>query len=441
MLRPRAAFVLVSAYNSASLPDTPPLPLMSLPLPLTSVTRARRPFLIALCMSAAVLFAGCGKDGDDDAKKKAAAAPQAVPVVVKEVQLQRVPIALEAVGQAEGSREVEVRARVSGILEKRLFVEGAPVKAGAVLFVIDRAPYEIAVAQARAALSQERARQELAQRESERLKMLAAQRAISQREFEESQSSVKQIGAAIEGAQAKLAEAQLNLSYTNVKAPISGITGRAIRSEGSLLTANTETALLTTLTQVQPIWVRFSLAEPDQERIRGNEKRARVNILDEKGAVAAENGRLNFAGSTVDPKLGTVQLRAELPNPRERWLPGQFVKVQILAGEQEAFLIPQAAVVQTEQTRAVWLVGPDGKALQRPIQTAGWVGSDWLVTGGLSPGDKVIVDNLIKMRPGVAVQPRAADAATPAGAAPATPTPAKPASPPAADKSTPGPAR
>jgi membrane fusion protein (multidrug efflux system) len=372
-----------------------------------------------LGIAATLLLTACGREADDAAKKKAAAAgPQAVPVVVKHVQPQRVPIVLEAVGQAEGSREVEVRARVSGILEKRLFNEGAAVRAGAVLFVIDRAPYEIAVAQARATLSQERARQELAQRETERLKTLAQQRAISQREFEESQSSVKQIAAAIEGAQARLAEAQLNLSYTQVRAPISGITGRAARSEGSLVTANTDASLLTTLTQVQPVWVRFSLAEADFERIRGNEKRAQVKLLDQNGVVAAPNGRLNFAGTSVDAKLGTVQLRAEFSNPGERWLPGQFVKVQILAGEQDAMLVPQAAVMQTEQTRAVWVVGPDGKALMRPVQTAGWVGTDWLVTGGLNPGEPVIVDNLIKMRPGVAVQPRPADAAAQQGAAP-----------------------
>ena len=156
-------------------------------------------------------------------------------------------------------------------------------------------------------------------------------------------SALKQSSAAIEGAQAKLAEAQLNLSYTSVKAPISGITGRAVRSEGSLVTANTDSSLLTTLTQVNPIWVRFSLAEPDFERIRGAEKNAQVKLLNEDETVAASNGRLNFAGSTVDPKLGTVQLRAEFPNPALKWLPGQFVKVQILAGEQEAFLVPQAA--------------------------------------------------------------------------------------------------
>src|SRR5919205_2619622 len=229
------------------------------------------------------------------AKQSSAAAPPPLPVTIRRAQLQRVPIVLEAVGQAEGSREVEIRARVSGIVEKRLYAEGAPVKAGAVLFLIDRAPYDIAVAQAKAALSQERARQELAAREAERLKMLVQSKAISGREYDEAQSTLKQSSAAIEGAQAKLAEAQLNLSYTSVRAPISGITGRALRSEGSLVTVNTDTALLTTLTQVNPIWVRFSLAAPDFDRIRGSEKTAHVNIATEDGGTVATNGRLNFA--------------------------------------------------------------------------------------------------------------------------------------------------
>jgi membrane fusion protein (multidrug efflux system) len=333
------------------------------------------------------------------------------------VQPQRVPIAFETVGQAEGSREVEVRARVSGILEKRLYTEGAPVSAGATLFIIDRAPYEIAVAQAKAAVSQERARQEQAQREAERLKSLANSKAISQREFDEAVSTAKQSAAAIEGATAKLAEAQLNLSYTNVKAPIGGITSRAVKSEGSLVAANTD--LLTTLTQVNPIWVRFSLAEGDFDRIRGAQRTAQVQIRNQDGSVAITNGRLNFAGSTVDPKLGTVQLRAEFLNATMKWLPGQFAKVHILAGEQDAFVVPQPAVVQTEQNRFVWIAEADGKATMRPIQTAGWLDNNWIVTSGLKPGDAVIVDNLMKIRPGATVNPHAADAA-PQGAPGAT---------------------
>ncbi|MCC6535296.1 MAG: efflux RND transporter periplasmic adaptor subunit [Burkholderiales bacterium] len=360
------------------------------------------------CVASIVLVAGCG-DKTSDPAAKSATAPAAIPVTVKRVEPQRVAIALEAVGQAEGSREVEIRARVSGILEKRLYTEGAPVKAGQTLFVIDRAQYEIAAAQAQAALAQERVRQEQARREAERLKPLSESRAISQREYDEALSTLKQSTAAIEGAQARIDEAKLNLSYTLVSAPIGGITSRALRSEGSLVAANTD--LLTTIIQVHPIWIRFSLAEADFERIRGHERRAQVQLLTQDGAVAANNGRLNFAASTVDPKLGTVQLRAEFPNERQRWLPGQFVRVQIFASEQEAFLVPQAAVVQTEQTRAVWIAAADGKAVMKPVQTGHWIGSDWVIIGGLQRGDPVIVDNLIKLRPGAPITPRSAGAA------------------------------
>jgi membrane fusion protein (multidrug efflux system) len=369
--------------------------------------------VLAILASAAfsIALASCGKQsgGADKGGPGAGAPPPPIPVTVQKAELQRVPISLEAVGQAEGSREVEVRARVGGILERRLYTEGAPVSAGATLFVIDRAPFEIAAAQARAALSQERARQEQAQRDVERLKSLVQTKAIAQKEYDDALSALKQSAAAIEGAQAKLAEAQLNLSWTNVKAPIGGVTGRAQKSEGSLVVANTD--LLTTLTQVNPIWVRFSLAESDFNRIRGTGKRTRVNLLDQQDVLAAENGLLNFSGSTVDPKLGTVQLRAEFVNPTLRWLPGQFAKVQILAGEQEGFLVPQAAVVQTEQSKFVWIAEADGKATMRPIQTANWIGSNWVVTGGLKPGDPVIVDNLMKIRPGATVIAHAPGAA------------------------------
>lgn len=375
----------------------------------------------AVLTGLALIAGGCGKGGDSTAQNAAGSAPPPIAVAIKRMEPQRVPIALEAVGQAEGSREVEIRARVTGILEKRLYSEGEPVKAGQTLFVIDRAPYEIAAAQARAALSQERVRQEQAQREAARLKSLTETRAISQREYDDAVSAQQQSTAAIEGAQAKIAEAELNVSYTNVRAPIGGITSRAVRSEGSLVNANTD--LLTTLTQVNPIWVRFSLAPTDFERIRGTEKHARVNILHQDGSVATAGGRLNFFGSTVDPKIGTVQLRAEFPNPALQWLPGQFLKVQILAGEQNAFLVPQVAVMQTEQGRMVWVVEA-GKASMRQVQTASWIGSEWIVTGGLKAGESVIVDNLMKLRPGTAVQPREPDATAPAAAAAAPGAPA-----------------
>jgi membrane fusion protein (multidrug efflux system) len=305
---------------------------------------------------------------------------------------------------------------VSGILERRLYNEGEWVRAGQLLFEIDRRPFEIAVEQAKAARSQERARQEQAQREAERLKPLVETRAISQREYDQAVSTLKESSAAIQMAQAKLAEAELNLSYTSLRAPIGGITGRAARSEGSLIAANTD--LLTTITQVNPIWVRFSLAEADFERVRGSSHEAQVNIVQNDGTIAARAGRLNFTGSTVDPKLGTVQLRAEFPNGDLRWLPGRFLKVQILAGAQQAYLVPQSAVAQSEQTRSVWIAGPDGKANPRTVTTANWLGADWIVTAGLNPGDLVIVDNLMKLRPGAPVDPHPAGAAAQAASAP-----------------------
>ena len=371
---------------------------------MTSTTPAR-PRAVLSCIACVLVLAGCGKK--EGAPGAGGAAPPPLPVTVLAVHRQKVPISLEAVGQAAGSRDVEIRARVNGILDKRLYDEGAAVKAGQTLFVIDPAPYELAVQDARAALQQERVRRELAETDAKRLGPLAAEKAISQRDLDQALATEKQASAAIASAEAKLKEAELNLSYTRVIAPIGGITGRALRSEGSLVTANTDSSLLTTLTQVDPIWVLFPLAESDFSRVRGAKQATRVQLVGEDGAILADHGRLNFTSTTVDAKTGAVQLRAELPNPGARWLPGQFVKVRILAGEQDAMLVPQAAVLQTDQARIVMTVGQDGKVVPKPVRTANWIGTDMVVTGGLDDGDRVIIDNLVKVRPGAPVRPHA----------------------------------
>jgi membrane fusion protein (multidrug efflux system) len=356
----------------------------------------------ALCFAASSsLVASCGKaDGQD----KGAAAPPPLQVTTLRATARAVPVSLEAVGQAEGSREVEIRARVTGIIERRAYEEGMPVAAGALLFVIDPAPYELAVQQARAALLQEQVRKELAESEAKRLEPLAADRAIPQREVDQAIATARQAGAAIASAQAKLKDAELSLSYTRITAPIAGVTGRALRSEGSLVTANAESALLTTLTQTHPVWVRFSLAEADYNKVRGHEKGARVQLVAADGTVAADNGRLNFAAATVDARQGAVQMRAEFPNPNRRWMPGQFVKVRVLAAEQSAIVVPQAALVQNAQSRAVMTVDAEGKVVQKPVQLGGWIGADAIIEGGLKEGEMVIVDNLVKVRPGMAVK-------------------------------------
>ena len=356
-----------------------------------------------LILPAAFLLAACSPGGAQDKRGPAAAA--AVQVTAIDVAPKAVPIAFEAVGRTEGSREVQVRARVAGIIEQQLYNEGDAVKAGAPLYRIERAPFEIELQQARGVLAQETARQELAQQEQERLKGLVERRAISQKEADQAASSTRQSAAAVQIAQARVRQAELNLSYTLVNAPIGGITGRAQQSIGSLVAPSNDSALLTTITRGDPIWVRFALSEAEYARLRaGEQKNIEVRAETADGKDYPSSGKLNFAGSTVDAATGTVQMRAELPNPKLQLLPGQFVRVRVIAGTQQAIVVPQTAVMENESGRFVWVAGGDGKAMQRPIRAGNWLGSDWVVLEGLKPGDTVIVDNLVRLRPGTPVQ-------------------------------------
>jgi membrane fusion protein, multidrug efflux system len=352
-------------------------------------------------LAAAAALAACSQ-GDAKQGKDAKAAPAPVGVTVIEATLRDVPVTLEAVGRAEGSREVQVRARVSGILERQRFQEGDAVKAGATLFEIERAPFEIDLAQARGVLAEVSAREELAGQEHERLKGLAEKRAISQKEADQAASAARQAQAAAQVARARVRQAELNLSYTRVKAPIDGITGRALQSVGSLVSPSGDAALLTTLTRGDPIWVRFSLSEREyaQMRAEGKEPQVRIELAD--GSAYPEPARLNFSGSTIDAQTSTVQMRAEVPNPRLALLPGQFLRVRVTAGTQPAIVVPQGAVGQNEGGRFVWIAS-EGKAVQRPIRAGAWIGKDWAVLEGLKPGDKVIVDNLVRLRPNAPV--------------------------------------
>jgi len=355
----------------------------------------------------AILLAACGQ-GDAKQGKDAKAAPPPLPVSVIEVAPSEVPVMFEAVGRTEGSREVQIRARVAGVLEGQLYTEGDTVKAGAVLFEIERAPFEIELAQARGTLAETLAREELAKQELDRLKGLIDRRAISQKEADQAASTMRQSTALAQVARARVRQAELNLSYTRVTAPIDGITGRALQSIGSLVSPANESAMLTTLTRGDPIWVRFALSEAEYARVRsgrGREPQIRIELAD--GSAYPEPAKVNFTSSTVDAQTSTVQMRAELPNPRLELLPGQFVRVRVTAGSDRAIVVPQAAVGQNEGGRYVWVVA-EGKATQRPIKAGNWVGRDWVVLEGLRPGDVVIVDNLTRLRPGAAVAPKKA---------------------------------
>ncbi len=371
------------------------------------VVAARRLVLMTAAAALAALAVGCNKAPAQGGP--AGGPPPAMPVAVLAVKSQTVPSTIEAVGTVEGLREVEVRARVTGVLMKQLFREGEPVRAGAPLYQIDRAPYEIALNAARAAVAQQEALVEQARREQARLGSLIASRAISQREADSAASTLKTAEAALLAARAQVNEAQLNVGYAQVTAPISGVIQRSQRSEGALVSP-ADGGLLTTIVQTDPVRVRFALAESEAAMLR----RARgqlVQLIGADGQPAKQAGRLDFSGSMVDPHLGTVPMRAELANPQGAWLPGQFVRVRITAGEQQGFLVPQAAVMSGDQGRFVWVIGPDGKAAPKPVQIGAWLGSDWVIRGGLSDGDQVITNNLMKLRPGAPVQV--------AGAAPA----------------------
>jgi membrane fusion protein (multidrug efflux system) len=317
-------------------------------------------------------------------------------VSVIEAQPTNIPNVLEITAQAEGAKETEVRSRVNGILLKRLYEEGSPVEAGQPLFQIDPEPFKITLEEAQA-----RAKQTA--REAARLKLLYSKQAVSRKEFDDA-TSLNEI------AQATLKTAQLNLKWTTVAAPVSGITGRSLRSEGNLISNTGDAGLLTFIYQINPIWVRFGLSSSDTAQLPGGrldpKPNTSVELLLSNGRIYPEKGKLNFQSIFIDPKLGTQQMRAEFPNPNSEILPGQFLRIRVTTGMQEnVFLVPQAAVVQNERGFMVWTVGPEGKVVPTPIKVGKWSGKNWIVLSGLKAGDRVVTDQLIKIRPGASVKP------------------------------------
>jgi membrane fusion protein (multidrug efflux system) len=364
----------------------------------------------------AITLVACGK------KDQAGGQMPPMPVSVIEVKSSSVPISAEAVAQTEGAKEVEIRPRVGGILLKRLYEEGESVKAGQAMFQIDPVPYQIALAQARAELAQQKAKVEQTQREEARLKNLLETQSISQREYDNSLSDNDVAKASLLQSEASVREAELNLSYTTVTAPVSGISGRFQFSEGALVSANT--SLLTTLVQLSPIWVRFSFADTELAKLGGHlsDKNVKdVELVLPDGSEYTQKGKLNFAASQIDPALGTQQLRATFENSDKRLLPGQFVRARITTGTRDGvFLVPQSAVSSAAQGKFVYVLNEKNEATVRTIIPGDWVGTDWIVLDGLKAGDKVIVDNIIKLRPGAPVSPHPFGEA-PAGAPAAQP--------------------
>ncbi len=357
------------------------------------------------CLLIGFSVMGCSKK--DDANTQGVAAMPAMPVSVIAMQPTSVPVGAEAVAQTEGAKEVEIRPRVGGILLKKLFEEGASIRAGQAMFLIDPAPFQIALSNAKAQLAQQKARVEQTQREAQRLQGLVATQSISQREADNAVSESALAKAGLEQVEAGVREAELNLSYTTVTSPLSGVAGRFELSEGALVSANS--SLLAKVSQISPIWVRFSFSDSELAALGGHLSSSNVKevtLILPNGKEYVAKGQLNFAASGIDPQLGTQQLRATFENADKSLLPGQFVRIRVTTGKQDGvFLVPQVAVLTNDQGKFVYVANDKNEVVVKPIVVGNWVGNDWVVLSGLNVGDKVVVDNVIKLRPGANVAP------------------------------------
>jgi membrane fusion protein (multidrug efflux system) len=369
----------------------------------------------SIATAVAALLPAC----NDGSQAQPGMPPASVAVIT--VEPKDLPASFEYTGQTAGSREVEVRARVTGILLKRNYREGTRVAAGQSLFTVDPAPFQAALARAEADEAAAVARVEQSRRNAARMKPLFEARAVSQKEYDDAVSVHAVAEADLKAAQARVTEAKLNLGYTRVEAPVSGIAGRALRSEGNYVTG--PDVLLTTVTQINPMHVLFGISDEERRRINREVEAGRlivppngafkVSVKLAEGGEYANSGKLNYTDVRVSGTTGTSEARAELPNPDGLLHPGQFVRVVLTGARRpDAIVVPQRAVLEGPQGKFVYVVDAESKAAARPVTVGAWHGDDWIVTEGLAAGDKVIVDGVMKIGPGAPVQ--VADAAAPA---------------------------
>ncbi len=360
---------------------------------------------------AALALAGCQEN-------EAAEAPPAPPppeVAVVEVVPRDVPVLFEYAGRTAGSREVEVRARVSGILLERTYVEGEPVEAGKVLFRIDPEPFQVALQQAEARLKNEQAMLRQAERSWARVSTLYKDRAVSGRERDEALSSLETSRAGVALAEAEVRAARINLDYTTVTAPIDGVTSREAVSEGSLVGPGPDSSLLTRITQFDPIYVNFAYPDAEAATVRrmieagslssNGDGPLQVTVVLADGTEHAHIGHVDFTDSTVDLQTGSIRVRATVPNPDKTLLPGQFVRLKVTGlSRRDAISLPARAVMQGPQGTFVYVVDEDGTAQAKPVTLGLATANGHVMNDGLAAGDRVIVEGVVKVRPGQPVR-------------------------------------
>mgnify|MGYP000757811353 CR=1 FL=1 len=338
---------------------------------------------------------------------------------VLQVEPQNVPLSFEFAARAQGSKETEVRARVGGILLKRNYVEGSQVQEGSVLFQIDPKPFEVTLNQAKAKLAQARAELKNAETQWKRTEELYKQRYASEKARDEARASLDSLSASVQLAQAEVDAAQLNLDYTTVRAPISGITSMETQSEGSLISSTGDASLLTSITQLDPIYVIFSASENEMMSLTNMVDSGKIKNPDNKSEIVAKvkfgndslyplPGEINFINPNVDEATGTIKLRAVFPNPERRLKPGQFLRL-IMEGMTriDALVVPQEAIMQGANGAYVYRVNDKDMIESVNIQTGlSTKDGGWIVDNGLKAGDKIVISGLMKLRPGMTVNPK-----------------------------------
>jgi membrane fusion protein (multidrug efflux system) len=377
-----------------------------------------------MIVTAAMALAACSKEA-------AAPAPRAPPqVTVLTVQGRDIPFTPSFVAQTESSRQVNIVARVSGFLDRIAYQEGELVKEGQLLFQLDAKPFEAQVEAARGALQSQQARFTTAQANLGRVKPLAEQNALSQSDLDRAQGEFDAAKAAVYSAQASLTQAELNLGYATIRSPVTGLAGRALQRQGAFVNSAAESANLTYVAAINPIWVSFSISQNQAARwaeevrlgqvVRPKSLDYEIDLVMPDGTPFPQKGRINFADPSFSPDTGSFTVRAVLPNPKMQMRPGMFVTALMKgAVRPNAFVVPQLAVQQGSNGHLVYVVNAQGVAELRPVVVGDYVGEkNIVVTSGLKPGDRVIVDGVLKVVPGQPV--KIVEPAAPAASAPAS---------------------
>ncbi|MGF7148031.1 membrane fusion protein (multidrug efflux system) [Sphingomonas zeicaulis] len=369
-----------------------------------------RILIAALCLSA------CSGGGEQQDQRRGAGGPVEVGFVA--VQPTSVPITTELAGRVNPFQVSQVRPQVSGVLQRRLFTEGTIVHAGQTLYQIDQRLYRAAADEARANVQSARANADATRLRAERLKPLAEMEAVAAQDYTDAAAAARQAQASVAQTSAQLATANVNLGFTTVPAPITGRIGRSLFTVGALVTAN-QADPLAVIQQLDPIFVDIQQSSAELVTLRRSLAEggaapgsAQVTITLEDGSLYPRPGTVEFTEVMVDPDTGTVTLRARFPNPDGLLLPGMFVRARFAQSvNTRAFLVPQQALARDAKGQAtVYVVGPNNVATQRSVTAVQTQGTDWVVTSGLNPGDKVITQGINKLRPNAQIKPVPASA-------------------------------